>query len=196
MQVPVQMYTDALTQPIIAPVQETLTAKQAYGAGDFFIYRSKLYKAKSGISQGGSIILEGANANTEDGGSVMGHYNVGDTCILEPKAIAPYADFYSGFGNTLGSGNDYYLCFTLDKPISKLVSNVLISVYDDTKNIYIRGHQDYEMKQLRYFDISVYSFTFNQITLKFALNDGSTKAIPSNCAITAAVGSPLIFTFT
>ena len=61
MQIPVLMSSDKLTQPIIAPVQDTLVAKQNYAVGDEFIYNNGLYKATAVINATDPITI-GTNA--------------------------------------------------------------------------------------------------------------------------------------
>ena len=65
MQIPVLMSSDKLTQPIIAPVQDTLVAKQNYAVGDQFIYNNTLYKTIAVINATAPITI-GTNAVAAD----------------------------------------------------------------------------------------------------------------------------------
>lgn len=56
------------TQEVIAPVEDTLTASQAYAVGDQFIYQNKLYKATAAIPSGGTIT---PNGNCELANSIV-----------------------------------------------------------------------------------------------------------------------------
>lgn len=90
MQVPVQIYTDALTQPMIAPVQETLTAKQAYDLGAYFIYKSQLYKTTAAITQGDEIVLSGSGANATTAGTVMDRVDDESVVTADASSLVTY----------------------------------------------------------------------------------------------------------
>ena len=47
------------TEPLIAPVQETLVASKAYAVGEQFIYNGNLYKATAPIASGATITING-----------------------------------------------------------------------------------------------------------------------------------------
>lgn len=50
---------DAKGQQMLAPIQLTLVASQAYSVGDQFIYQGLLYKVTVAIASGGTIIIDG-----------------------------------------------------------------------------------------------------------------------------------------
>lgn len=47
------------TEPLIAPVQNSLVASKAYAVGEQFIYNGNLYKATASIASGGTITING-----------------------------------------------------------------------------------------------------------------------------------------
>ena len=51
---------------IIAPVEATATATQAYAIGDALIYDGKLYRVTAAIAQNGPIIVDGNGVNVEE----------------------------------------------------------------------------------------------------------------------------------
>lgn len=57
--------TATQAQQMLAPIQTTLTASQAYAIGDQFVYNGLLYKATAAIAQGGTIVIDG-NATLAD----------------------------------------------------------------------------------------------------------------------------------
>lgn len=73
------------TQGIIAYVQKTLKADQAYTAGDSFIYSGKLYTVTANIAKDANIVLEGAGANAE----------LSEDLVTHIEAIPEYSLDYS-----------------------------------------------------------------------------------------------------
>lgn len=47
------------TEPLIAPVQDSLVALKTYAVGEQFIYNGNLYKATAPIASGGTITING-----------------------------------------------------------------------------------------------------------------------------------------
>lgn len=47
------------TEPLIAPVQNSLVASKTYAVGEQFIYNGNLYKATASIASGGTITING-----------------------------------------------------------------------------------------------------------------------------------------
>jgi len=47
----------------IAPIEQSTTASQAYEIGDLFFLDDVLYKVTTAIASGGTIVVEGVNAN-------------------------------------------------------------------------------------------------------------------------------------
>lgn len=77
----------------IAPVQTNLTAKQAYAVGEQFVYQGKIYKATAGISNGGTITI--------DGNCVLDN----DVTALIRNQGANLQAFMPIFGTTKGRGD-------------------------------------------------------------------------------------------
>lgn len=63
------------TQGMIAYVQKTLKADQAYTVGDYFIYNGKLYTATANIAKDANIVLTGTGANAELADSIQEQIN-------------------------------------------------------------------------------------------------------------------------
>ena len=57
------VYQISATESIIAGIEYTTTASQAYSAGDYLLYDWTLYKVTASIASGGSIITTGGSAN-------------------------------------------------------------------------------------------------------------------------------------
>ena len=57
------VYQISATESIIAGIEYTTTASQAYSAGDYLLYDWTLYKVTASIASGGAIITTGGSAN-------------------------------------------------------------------------------------------------------------------------------------
>ena len=89
MQIPVMMGSDRATQKLIAPIQEDLTAVQAYAVGEMFIFNNVLYKATSAISLGDTIAI-GTNADVA--GTIADAYGAYGRGL---KSTSTWSDAYS-----------------------------------------------------------------------------------------------------
>ena len=52
-----ELFDDKLDETVVAPVETSTTASQAYSSGDQFIYNGKLYEATASIASGGTITI-------------------------------------------------------------------------------------------------------------------------------------------
>jgi len=124
---------DSAQSPIIAPVEETDTASRAYSVNEYLVYDSKLYRVRTAISSGGTLVPGTNLTEVSLGGEVHDH-------LVTTGNIPFYFDYRNGqygYNTSATRGADTFHPFKTDTVHSVYMSMQLYA-NNDTHSIWAR----------------------------------------------------------